>query len=156
MARAWLLIACLAGTAHAKPVAHKPKPPTKAELAAMQLATDWVDKLGHAVSEAKPLTAAKLTSLAFSEGDPLCRAMTADQGLPCFHDKVSPKGKAAVWRHTLGGPLAAQQKLIDQLARGAVVVEFDEGCDGTENQVLVIVKGKQVIGAFAQVTGCSE
>jgi hypothetical protein len=151
-----LVLFALCSTAYAKPAARKPKPPSKAELAALQLATDWVDKLGHAVAEAKPLTAPKLVSLAVISEDIACRGTTADQGLPCFHDKVSPKGKAAIWRHTLGGPLAQQQKLIDQTARGAIVVEFDEGCDGTENQLLVIVKGKQVVGAFAQVTSCSE
>ena len=157
MARAWLLLACLAGVAHAKPAARKPKPPTKAELAALQLATEWVDKLGHAVAEVRSLTAPRFTALALTDEAPACPETTsADKGLPCLHDKVAPKGKAALWRHTLGGPLAAHQKAIDQLARGAIVVEFDEGCDGTENQLLVIVKGKQVIGAFAQTAACSE
>jgi hypothetical protein len=157
MARAWLLIACLAGAAHAKPVAKKPKPPSKTELAALQLATEWVDKLGHAVAEARPLTAPRFTALALTDDGIACpETTTADKGLLCLHDKVSPKGKAAIWRHTLGGPLAAHQKAIDALARGAIVVELDEGCDGTENQLLVIVKGKQVVGAFAQTASCSE
>jgi len=157
MVRIALVLACLAATAHAKPAARKPKPPSKAELAAFQLATDWVDKLGHAVAEAKPLTAPRFTALALTDEAAACpETATADKGLPCLHDKVSPKGKAALWRHTLGGPLAAHQKTIDQLAKGAIVVEFDEGCDGTENQLLVVVKGKQVIGAFAQTTSCNE
>lgn len=157
MARAWLLLACLAGVAYAKPAARKPKPPTKAEAAALQLATEWVDKLGHAVAEVRPLTAPRFTALALTDEAPACpETTTADKGLACLHDKVAPKGKAALWRHTLGGPLAAHQKTIDQLARGAIVVEFDEGCDGTENQLLVIVKAKQVIGAFAQTAACSE
>src|SRR3569833_2985216 len=126
MVRIALVLACLAATAHAKPAARKPKPPSKAALALSDEAA------------ACPETA------------------TADKGLPCLHDKVSPKGKAALWRHTRGGPLAAHQKTIDQLAKGAIVVEFDEGCDGTENQLLVVVKGKQVIGAFAQTTSCNE
>jgi len=157
MARASLLIACLAGVANAKPAARKPKPPTKTELAALQLATDWVDKLGHATAEVRPLTAPRFTALALTDEAAACpETTTADKGLACLHDKVSPKGKAALWRHTLGGPLAAHQKTIDQLARGAIVVEFDEGCDGSENQLLVIVKGKQVIAAFAQTAACSE
>lgn len=152
-----LVLLALCSTAYAKPAARKPKPPSKAELAALQLATDWVDKLGHAVSEVRPLTAPRFTSLALTDDGPACpETTTADKGLPCLHDKVSPKGKAALWRHALGGPLAAHQKTIDQLARGAIVVEFDEGCDGTENLLLVIVKGKQVIAAFAQTASCSE
>ena len=157
MVRIALVLACLASAAHAKPAARKPKPPTKAEQAALQFATDWVDKLGHAVGEAKPLTAPRFTALALTDEESPCpETTTADKGLPCLHDKVSPKGKAAVWRHTLGGPLASHQKTIDQLAKGAIVVEFDEGCDGSENQLLVIVKGKQVIAAFAQTASCSE
>src|SRR3978361_673693 len=127
MARAWLLSACLAGAAHAKPAARKPKPPSKTELAALQLATDWVDKLGHAVAEVRTLTAPRFTALALTDEGPAAPdTTTADKGLPCLHDKVSPKGKAALWRHTLGGPLTAHQKTIDQVARGAIVVEFDE------------------------------
>lgn len=160
MVRSSLVLACnawLVATAAAKPAARKPKPPSKTELAALQLATDWVDKLGHAVAEAKPLTAPRFTALALTDDAPACPETTsADKGLPCLHDKVSPKGKAHLWHHTLGGPLAAHQKAIDQVAKGAIVVELDEGCDGTENQLLVIVKGKQVIGAFAQTTACSE
>src|SRR3569623_2252897 len=157
MVRIALVLAGLAATAHAKPAARKPMPPSMAELAAFQLATYWGDKLGHAVAEAKPLTAPRCTALARTDEAAACpETATADKGLPCLHDKVSPKGKAALWRHTLGGPLAAHQKTIDQLAKGAIVVEFDEGCDGTENQLLVVVKGKQVIGAFAQTTSCNE
>jgi hypothetical protein len=160
MVRALLVVAVVAATAtvaSAKPAARKPKPPSKAEQAALQLATDWVDKLGHAVAEVRTLTAPRFTALALTDDGPACpETTTADKGLPCLHDKVSPKGKAAIWRHTLGGPLAAHQKTIDQVARGAIVVEFDEGCDGTENQLLVIVKGKQVVGAFAQTAACSE
>jgi hypothetical protein len=157
MLRALLLVAAVATVASAKPAAKKLKPPSKAELAALQLATDWVDKLGHAVAEAKPLSAPRFTALALTDDGAVCPETTsADKGLPCLHDKVSPKGKAALWRHTLGGPLAGHQKTIDQLAKGAIVVELDEGCDGTENQLLVIVKGKQVIGAFAQTASCSE
>ncbi|MEO8552322.1 MAG: hypothetical protein ABI678_20235, partial [Kofleriaceae bacterium] len=59
-------------------------------------------------------------------------------------------------RHTLGGPLAARAAKIDQLAKGGIVVQLDEGCDGTDNQLLIVVKGKLVIGAFAQRYACSE
>jgi hypothetical protein len=157
MARAWLLIACVATTAYAKPASRKVKPPSKAELAALQLATDWVDKLGHAASEARTLTAQRFTALALTDDGVACpETTTADKGVACLHDKIAPKGKAVLWRHTLGGPLAKHQKTIDQLARGAIVVEFDEGCDGTENMLLVVVKAKQVIGAFAQTASCSE
>jgi hypothetical protein len=157
MLRALLLVAAVATVASAKPAAKKLKPPSKAELAALQLATDWVDKLGHAASEARTLTAPRFTTLALTDDGIACpETTTADKGVACLHDKVSPKGKAALWRHTLGGPLASHQKTIDALARGAIVVELDEGCDGTENQLLVIVKGKQVIAAFAQTASCSE
>ncbi|MEO6771843.1 MAG: hypothetical protein ABI467_02345 [Kofleriaceae bacterium] len=157
MVRAWLLVALAGATAAARPTRRKPKPPSRSELAALQLATSWVDKLGHAAAEARPLTASRFTALALTDETTACpQTATAGPGLTCLHDKVSPTGKAAVWGHTLGGPLAAHQTSIDHLARGAIVVQFDEGCDGTENQVLVIVKGKQVIAAFAQTISCSE
>jgi len=158
MWRALLLVAAFASVAGAKP---KPKPkslkPTKAEQAALDLATDWVAKLAEAPVAARKLSAPKLVSLALTdEASPCPESSSADRGIACFHDKVTPKGKPAIWRHTLGGPLASHAAKIDQLAKGAIVVQLDEGCDGTENQLLLVVKNKLVIGAFAQTAACSE
>ncbi|HEY1547565.1 MAG TPA: hypothetical protein VGG28_07090 [Kofleriaceae bacterium] len=148
-----LLIAATTATAGPK----KPPPLTSAQVAAIKLATAWVDKLGHSAADARAITATKLRSLALTDDRVDCpETTTADAGLPCLHDKVTPKGKAAIWRHTLGGPLAAHQKTIDDLARHATAVVFDEGCDGTETMVIVIVDAKQVIAVFAQTMECSE
>jgi hypothetical protein len=156
MWRALLLVAALSSVAVARP---KPRPlkPTKAEQAALDLATDWVAKLGESAAAARKLSSPKLVSLALTdEANPCPEASNADRGLACFHDKVAPKGKPAIWRHTLGGPLKPHGAKIDQLAKGAIVIQLDEGCDGTENQLLIVVKGKLVTGAFAQTYACSE
>ena len=145
MWRAWLWIVLVA-TADAKP--KRPTPPTKAELAAIQLASDWLAAL--------PTNAAKLT------GKPFFAVIYADEGTPCppsttatcLHDKLAAKGKPHLWRHTLGGPLAAQAKKLEDKA--AIVVELDEGCDGTENQTLIVVKNKKVTAVMAQTATCSE
>lgn len=156
MWRALVLVAALSGSAVAKP---KPKlvKPTKAEQAALDLASDWVAKLAESTTAARKLTSPKLVSVVLTdEAAPCPETKSADRGLACLHDKLSAKGKPALWRHTLGGPLAKHVTDIDRLAKGAVVVQIDEGCDGTENQVLLVIKDKLVIGAFAQTYGCSE
>jgi hypothetical protein len=142
-----LLLIVLVTTADAKP-AKKPTPPTKAQLAAIQLATDWLAEL--------PTNTAKLT------GKPFFAVIYADEGTPCppsdnvtcLRDKLAAKGKPHLWRHTLGGPLVAQTKKLDDKA--AIVVELDEGCDGTDNQTLIVVKNKKVTAVMAQTATCSE
>lgn len=153
MWRAFLLVAALAGSADAKPK-FKPLQPTKAEQAALDLAAEWVAKLAAGPGS---LTSPKLISIAFTEETATCpMAASAARGLPCLQTKVTPKGKPTVWRHTLGGPLVAHAAKINQLAKGGIVVQLDEGCDGTENQLLLVIKDKVVIGAFAQTYECSE
>jgi hypothetical protein len=153
MWRAFLLVAALAGGADAKP---KPKRslPTKDEQAALDLAAEWVAKLADGP---RSLTSPKLVSIALTEENVTCpMADSAARGLPCLQTKVTPRGKPTIWRHTLGGPLVAHAAKINQLARGGVVVQLDEGCDGTENQLLLVIKNKLVIGVFAQTYECSE
>jgi hypothetical protein len=141
-----LLLIVLVATAEAKP--KKPIPLTKAQLAAIQLATDWLAAL--------PTNTAKLT------GKPFFAVIYADEGTPCppsdnatcLRDKLAAKGKPHLWRHTLGGPIAAQTKKLEDKA--AIVVELDEGCDGTDNQTLIIVKNKKVTAVMAQTATCSE
>lgn len=148
MVRALLLVVLVA-TADAKPPRRKqPTPPTKAQLAALQLASDWLAAL--------PTDPAKLT------GKPFFAVIYADEGTPCppsnnttcLRDKLVAKGKPRLWRHTLGGPLVAQTKQLEDKA--AIVVELDEGCDGTENQTLIVVKNKKVTAVMAQTATCSE
>ena len=154
MWRALLLVAALAGSADAKPKL-KPLQVTKAEQAALDLAAEWVAKLADGP---RSLTSPKLVSIAFGDENTICpMAATAARGLPCLQTKVTPKGKPTIWRHTLGGPLVAHAATINQLARGGVVIQLDEGCDdSTESQLLLVIKNKLVIGAFAQTYTCSE
>ena len=154
MWRAFVLVAALAGGADAKPKL-KPLQPTKAEQAALELAAEWVGKLSDGP---RNLTSPKLVSIAFTDANTACpMAASAARGLPCLQTNLKPKGKPAIWRHTLGGPLVAHAAKINQLARGGgIIVQLDEGCDGTENQLLLVIKDKLVIGAFAQTYECSE
>jgi hypothetical protein len=150
MWRALLLVAALAGVAGAKP---RPKP-TKAEQAALDLAAEWVAKLADGP---RSLTSPKLISIALTGDSVVCpMAASAALGLPCLQTNVTPKGKPTIWRHTLGGPLVAHAATINQLAKGGIVVQLDDGCDGTESQLLLVIKNKLVIGAFAQTYDCSE
>ena len=60
--------------------------------------------------------------------------------LACLHDKLDPKGKPKVTRKSganLGGPLAAQAKKLTELKKTMVVIELDDGCDGTEHELLI-------------------
>jgi hypothetical protein len=153
MRSALLLVAALTASAGANT---KPKlrPPTKAEQAALDLATEWVAKLA---GDPRSLTSPKLVSIALTdEAGPCPMATSAARGLPCLQANVTPKGKPTIWRHTLGGPLAAHAATINQLAKGAIVVQLDEGCDGSDNQLLLVIKNKLVIGVFAQTYECSE
>lgn len=143
-----LLLIVLVATADAKPRTQKPAPPTKAQLAAIQLASAWLAAL--------PTDPAKLT------GKPFFAVIYTDEGTPCppsttttcLRDKLAAKGKPRLWRRTLGGPLVAQTKKLED--RAAIVVELDEGCDGTENQTLIVVKNKKVMAVVAQIATCSE
>lgn len=151
MRSALLLVAALTASANAKP---KLRQPTKAEQAALNLATEWVAKLADGP---RSLTSPKLISIALiAEAAPCPMATSAARGLPCLQTNVTPKGKPTIWRHTLGGPLVAHTATINQLAKGAIVVQLDDGCDGSENQLLLVIKNKLVIGAFAQTYECSE
>ena len=154
MWRALVLVAALASSANAKPKV-KRIPLTKAEQAAIDLAAQWVAKLADGP---RSLTSPKLVSIAFTDQTATCpMAATAARGLPCLQTNVTPKGKPTIWRHTLGGPLVAHAATINQLAKGGgVVVQLDEGCDGSENQVLLVIKNKLVVGAFAQTYDCTE
>jgi hypothetical protein len=105
----------------------------------------------------RSLTSPKLVSIAFTGDTTTCpMAVSAEQGLSCLQANVRPKGKPAIWRHTLGGPLVAHAATINRLASGGIIVQLDEGCDGSENQLLLVIKNKLVIGAFAQTYECSE
>ena len=140
-----LLVVLLAATADAKP-----KPPlTKAQTAAIKLATDWLAALPN--NATAKLTAKPFFAVIYGEEDTPC---PPSDNPTCLHDKLAPKGKPHLWQHTLGGPLAAQAKRLADKA--AIVVELDEGCDGTENQTLVVVKGKLVAAVLAQTATCSE
>jgi hypothetical protein len=66
------------------------------------------------------------------------------------------RASTKIWHRTLGGPLAAQLAHLTMLARGAIIFELDEGCDGTSNQTLVVVKAKQVSAVLAQTATCTE
>ena len=154
MRSALLLVAALAASAGAKPRV-KPHPLTKAEQAALELAAAWVAKLADGP---RSLTSPKLVSIVLTAETATCpMATSAANGLPCLQTNVAPKGKPTIWRHTLGGPLVAHAATINQLAKGGgIVVQLDEGCDGNENQLLLVIKNKLVIGAFAQTYECSE
>ena len=150
MWRALVLVAALSSAAEANPRSK----PTKAEQAALGVAAEWVAKLADGP---RNLTSPRLVSIAFADDTIVCpMATSAARGLPCLQTKITPKGKPTIWRHTLGGPLVAHAATIDQLAKGAIVVQLDEGCDGAENQLLLVIKDRLVIGAFAQTYECSE
>ena len=56
--------------------------------------------------------------------------------------------------HTLSGPLDAQRaRLAD---KAAIVIELDEGCDGIENQTLIVTRAGSVSAVMAQTIECSE
>lgn len=126
--------------AHTRP---RPKP-TKAEQAAIDVAKQW------------PATAAaKFFGVLYTEDTAICKP-SSDPA--CVKEKVALRGTPHVWRRSLSGALQANHaKQIDQLGRGAIIVEVDDGCgDGQETQVLLVVKTKQVIAVLAQTISCSE
>jgi hypothetical protein len=138
--RCVLLILLATSTAQAK----KPPPPTKAQLAAIQLASDWL-----ASNNAKLIGKPFFTVIYGEDGKVDCNA------IGCLHDKLAAKGKPHLWKRNLSGPLAtAKLKLLDDKA--AIIVELDEGCDGTENQTLIVTKNKKITAVLAQTTACSE
>ncbi|MFT3693541.1 MAG: hypothetical protein QM831_10410 [Kofleriaceae bacterium] len=123
----------------------KPRPkPTKAEQAAIDVAKQWPAN-----------AAAKFFGVMYTEDTAICKP-SSDPA--CVKEKVALRGTPHVWRRTLSGPLAEHHHAqIDQLGRGAITVEVDDGCgDGQETQVLLVVKAKQVIAVFAQTVSCSE
>ena len=144
--RALAILLVVAATASAAP--HRAKP-TKAELDAIQLATKWLAALPNGATT--PLTARAFFAVIYDdEGTPCPPATDAK----CLHDKLAAKGTPHVWMHTLGGPLKAQHaRLAD---KAAIVIELDEGCDGTENQTLIVTKAGKVSAVMSQTTECSE
>jgi hypothetical protein len=141
MWRALMILLVATAAAEAK----KPPPPTKAQLAAIQLASDWL-----AAPNSPKLTGKPFFTVVYGEaGKVECNAAA------CLKDKLAAKGKPHLWKRNLGGPLAAAKlKILDDKA--AIVVELDEGCDGTENQTLIVVKNKKVTAVLAQTAACSE
>jgi hypothetical protein len=159
--RALLLMALFASTADAK---RRPPPLTKSERAAQQVAEQWIAAMhfGGGAQAATPLTHAPFYSVAVTEETTPCAEATATTkaaiagSLACLHDHIAPKGAVRLWHRTLGGPLAAQLEHLTVLAKGAIVFELDEGCDGTSNQTLVVVQGPQVKAVLSQVAACTE
>ncbi len=145
MVRVWLLLGLVA-TADAKPVKKKPAPPTKAQLAAIDIAGAWLAKLPTGAPVGKPF-------FAVLYDDTGTRCPPSDNAT-CLQTKLVAVGKPHIWRHTLGGPLAAEAKRLEDKA--AIVVELDEGCDDTENQTLIVVKNTKVIAVMGQTATCSE
>ncbi len=156
-----LSILCLLfGFAEAK----KPPPPSKVESAAQKIVEQWITAMhfGGGTQAATSLTQTPFFSIAATDEATPCAETTAKTAtalrtaLACLHDHIAPRGTPKVWHRTLGGPLAAQMKNIAALAKGSLIFELDEGCDGTSNQTLVVVKGKQVSAVLAQTAACSE
>ena len=145
--RALAVVVVIATAASAAP--HGRSKPTKAQLEAIQLASKWLAALPNAATA--PLTAKPFFAVIYAdEGTPCPPASDAK----CLREKLAPKGTPHVWMHTLGGPLKSQHtRLAD---RTAIVIELDEGCDGTENQTLIVTKGGKVSAVMAQTTECSE
>ena len=145
--RALAVVVLLGATASAGP--HKPAKPTKAQLAAIQLASKWLAALPSAATA--PLTAKPFFAVIYDDGGTPCPPASDAK---CLQDKLRPKGAPHVWMHTLGGPLDAQRERLADKA--AIVIELDEGCDGIENQTLIVTKAGKVSAVMAQTTECSE
>jgi len=160
--RAVIFVCLFASLAEAR----KQPPPKlrKAEAAAQTIATRWTTAMhfGSGTQAATSLTQIPFFSIAATDETTPCAETTAKTAaalgtsLACLHDHVAPKGMPKLWHRTLGGPLAAQMKNIAELAKGSIIFELDEGCDGTSNQTLVFVKGKQVSAVLAQTAACTE
>ncbi|CAN5246129.1 hypothetical protein BH11MYX1_BH11MYX1_35380 [soil metagenome] len=161
-----LVIVCVVCSSVATAGAKKrPAQLGKAEAAAQKVAEQWIIAMhfGGGKPAATALTQTPFFSIAATDDNATpCAETPATTGgqlaaaLACLHDHIAPKGTAKVWHRTLGGPLAAQTKHIAELAKGSIIFELDEGCDGTSNQTLVIVKGKQVSAVLAQTAACTE
>ena len=156
-----VVLAAGAPEALARPHHRKPRPPSKAEAAALKVAASWIAAMhfGEATRPvARGLTARRMWSIAADDHGAVCpESDSAATGLACLHQKITPAGKPRLWRRTLDGPLAAHVHRIDAVARGGIVVELDEGCGGsTENQMLLVIKNKQVTAALAQTITCAE
>jgi hypothetical protein len=156
-----LLIVCLLG---APAAAKRPPRLDQAAAAAQQVVEQWVTAMhfGSGRPSATSLTQTPFFSIAATDDATPCAETTAKTpaqlatALACLHDHIAPKGTAKIWHRTLGGPLAAQLAHLTMLARGAIIFELDEGCDGTSNQTLVVVKAKQVSAVLAQTATCTE
>lgn len=158
--RAILIVSLLGATADAR----RPPRLDKAEAAAQQVVEQWITAMhfGSARPAATSLTQTPFFSIAATDDATPCAetiAKTPAQlatSLACLHDHIAPRGTAKLWHRTLGGPLAAQLAHLSALARGAIIFELDEGCDGTSNQTLVVVKAKLVSAVLAQTATCTE
>ena len=145
--RALAVIVVLGSGASAAP--HKATKPTKAQLAAVQLASKWLAALPDAATAS--LTAKPFFAVIYDDSGTPCPPANDAK---CLRDKLKAKGTPHVWLHTLGGPLDAQRaRLAD---KAAIVIELDEGCDGVENQTLIVTKAGKVTAVMAQTTECSE
>ncbi len=160
--RAFAILILLASTADAK----RPPPPkpSKAEAAAQAIAKQWLAAMhfGSGKHAATALTQVPFFSIAATDDSTPCAETTAktaaqlDAALGCLHDHIAPKGEPKIWHRTLGGPLAAQMKTIAELAKGSILFEIDEGCDGTSNETIVVVHGAKVSAVLAQTAACTE
>jgi hypothetical protein len=145
--RALAIVAVVGTAASAAP--NKPTKPTKAQLAAIQLASKWLAALPGA--ETPPLTATPFFAVIYDDKGTPCPPASDTK---CLREKLAAKGQPHVWMHTLSGPLGAQRARLTDKA--AIIVELDEGCDGTENQTLIVTKAGKVTAVMAQTTECSE
>jgi hypothetical protein len=145
--RVLAIVVGLCAVASAAP--RKPVKPTKEQVAAIQLASKWLAALPNGATA--PLTAKSFFAVIYDDKGTPCPPASDTK---CLHDKLAAKGDPHVWMHTLSGPLAAQRdKLAD---KSAIVIELDEGCDGSENQTLVVTKAGKVSAVMAQTIECSE
>jgi hypothetical protein len=146
--------------------------PTDAQ--ARKATSDWIAAMHF--DKSAPLDAAKLVAtpffaVAYSDAGATCAEATAtkpddlSKALACLQDHLAPKGRPKVWTHkstqNLGGPLHQHARRIDALRKTATLVELDEGCDGTENDVILAVTkdakmGARVVAVFAQTVTCDE
>lgn len=165
--RALLLVGLFASTADAKKGPHSL---TRSEVAAQQVAEQWIAAMHFATgpqaatsaTSASSMTQIPFFSIAATDESTPCAGTTASTraavvtSLACLREHIAPKGTTRLWHRTLGGPLAAQLKHLAVLAKGAIIFELDEGCDGTSNQTLVVVQGKKVTAVLAQTAACTE
>ena len=145
--RALVVVVVIATAASAAP--HRRAKPTKAQLEAIELASKWLAALPNAATV--PLTAKPFFAVIYDDGGAPCPPANDAK---CLREKLAPKGTPHVWMHTLFGPLKAHRaRLADQTT---IVIELDEGCDGTETQTLIVTKAGKVSAVMSQTIECSE